>query len=56
MDMFKVMFFIFLTLKLLGLINWPWMWVLSPLWIGLLVFLTIITILTAFELIFKKEE
>jgi membrane protein YdbS with pleckstrin-like domain len=26
---------IFITLKLLGKINWSWWWVLSPLWISL---------------------
>lgn len=26
---------IFITLKLLGKISWPWLWVLSPLWGGL---------------------
>lgn len=25
---------VFIVLKLLGLINWSWVWVLSPLWIG----------------------
>lgn len=24
---------IFLVLKLTGVINWPWVWVLSPVWI-----------------------
>ena len=24
---------VFITLKLLGIINWSWIWVLSPLWI-----------------------
>lgn len=26
---------IFLVLKLCGLIDWPWIWVLSPMWISL---------------------
>lgn len=26
---------VFLVLKLCGLIDWPWIWVLSPLWISL---------------------
>lgn len=25
---------IFITLKLCGVIAWPWIWVLAPLWIG----------------------
>ena len=32
----EMLFLIFLTLKLCGVIDWPWIWVLSPLWIGLL--------------------
>jgi len=28
-----VLFFIFMTLKLAGLIDWSWWWVTSPLWI-----------------------
>lgn len=26
---------VFITLKLLGLIAWPWVWVLAPLWVPL---------------------
>lgn len=26
---------IFIVLKLCGVINWSWVWVLSPMWIGL---------------------
>jgi hypothetical protein len=28
-----VLFLIFLTLKLAGVVNWSWWWVTSPLWI-----------------------
>lgn len=27
---------LFIALKLTGFISWPWLWVLSPLWIGAL--------------------
>jgi len=30
-----ILFFIFLILKLCGVIDWPWVWVLAPLWIPL---------------------
>lgn len=30
---------IFITLKLLNVIDWSWVWVLSPLWISLAIFL-----------------
>lgn len=33
---------IFITLKLCGVINWGWLWVLAPLWIGWAVALLII--------------
>lgn len=33
---------IFITLKLCGVINWSWLWVLSPIWIGWAVALVII--------------
>ena len=26
---------VFITLKLCGAIDWPWLWVLSPIWISL---------------------
>lgn len=32
---FGVMFLIFMTLKLLGIITWSWWWVTAPLWGGL---------------------
>lgn len=33
---------IFITLKLTGFIAWPWLWVLSPLWLGLAAVLLIL--------------
>ncbi len=39
----------FIVLKLIGVITWPWIWVLSPIWIpfvlGLLIFVLIYVIL-----------
>lgn len=46
---------IFVVLKLIGIINWHWIWVLSPLWIGLvpiillLILGTVISILIAYN-------
>ena len=37
-----VLTLIFITLKLLGKITWSWIWVLSPLWISLIIALVII--------------
>jgi len=33
----------FIVLKLLGKIGWSWLWVLSPAWIPVAVFLSVIT-------------
>lgn len=35
---------LFVGLKLTGHITWPWVWVLSPLWISALIGLTILAI------------
>jgi hypothetical protein len=35
---------IFVVLKLTGLISWPWLWVLSPLWISLLLFILLVVL------------
>jgi len=32
---------IFITLKLCGVIDWSWVWVLSPIWIGIVLALII---------------
>ena len=39
---------VFIVLKLLKVINWPWIWVLSPLWIGLTLTLVILGALLIF--------
>jgi hypothetical protein len=36
---------VFITLKLLGKIDWPWVWVVSPIWIGLGIVLVILCII-----------
>lgn len=42
-----VLTIVFTVLKLCGLINWSWWWVLSPLWIGALLSLIVIVIYVA---------
>jgi uncharacterized protein (DUF983 family) len=42
---------LFIGLKLTGHITWSWMWVLSPLWISLLIGLTVIAIFLIFAII-----
>ena len=37
---------IFVVLKLVGVIDWSWWWVLSPLWISFLISMALIIILS----------
>lgn len=47
---------VFVVLKLVGVINWPWIWVLSPLWIsiGIALIIAIIFFLIFFVIGRKK--
>lgn len=36
---------VFIALKLMGYINWSWAWVLSPLWIPLIIVLVLLFLL-----------
>lgn len=38
---------VFITLKLLGKIDWSWVWVLSPLWIGAITAIMIFLLIVA---------
>jgi len=44
-DSVEVLLLIFITLKLVGVIDWSWWWVMAPLWIplGLVVFVGMLT-------------
>jgi hypothetical protein len=44
---------LFIGLKLTGHITWPWLWVLSPLWISLLLFLILLAIAALFVILSK---
>ncbi len=35
---------VFIILKLCGIIDWPWIWVLAPFWIGFALFVLIMII------------
>jgi len=41
---------LFVGLKLTGYIAWPWIWVLSPIWISFLIFIAIAAIMFAIAL------
>lgn len=40
---------IFITLKLCGVINWSWWWVLAPIWMPIVLVLVIIIILAIID-------
>ena len=40
-----ILLIIFIVLKLIGVISWAWVWVLSPLWVSILIFLSITCLL-----------
>lgn len=39
---FGILELIFITLKLCNIITWSWLWVLSPIWIGFILFIILI--------------
>ena len=41
---------LFVGLKLTGYISWPWIWVLSPIWISFLIFIVFAAIILAIAL------
>ncbi|UYA57565.1 hypothetical protein SCREM1_108 [Synechococcus phage S-CREM1] len=45
---------LFIGLKLTGHITWPWVWVLSPLWISALIFLLVAAIVIILAIIADK--
>ncbi len=42
---------LFVGLKLTGHITWPWVWVLSPLWISALIALTFFAVVFIFAIV-----
>lgn len=38
----SILFFIFLILKLVGVISWSWLWVTAPLWFPPFIFVSIV--------------
>lgn len=49
-----LLFLVFLTLKLCGVIAWSWVWVTAPLWIGLAIGLSIMLIGLVVLLVFNR--
>lgn len=46
---------VFVVLKLIGVINWSWVWVLAPLWISALLTIAIIIICVVAAILFTKH-
>lgn len=47
---------VFITLKLLNVISWSWLWVLSPIWIPVSIVLTIFVIVFLIVLIYDLTK
>ena len=47
---------VFITLKLLGVIGWSWVWVLSPIWIMILIVLGGVSISLAIKIGDQSEK
>lgn len=46
---------LFITLKLTGVIDWSWWWVLSPIWIRILIVIGVLLITLLIALIVVKK-
>ena len=41
----SVLTIVFIVLKLLGVINWSWIWVLSPIWISAVIVVAVFSVI-----------
>ena len=46
---FGLLTVLFIGLKLAGIIHWTWLWVLSPIWISIIVGVIIVSIIVLFD-------
>lgn len=46
---YRVLTIVFIVLKLTDVINWSWLWVLSPLWIEFIMILILVVIIELFQ-------
>ena len=46
---------VFITLKLIGVIEWNWIWVLSPLWLPVLLFVFVIGLIGIIIAIYNRK-
>ena len=53
-NLFTTLGLIFIVLKLLDVITWPWLWVLSPFWIPFVIVSVILSIIFGKSYLHKK--
>ena len=51
-----VLTIVFIILKLVGVINWSWLWVLCPLWIELILSIIILIIIEVIDSNFRNKH
>lgn len=52
---FGLLAIVFIVLKLTGYITWSWWWVLAPLWIPFLIFISVMIVMFVFFLVMAKK-
>lgn len=45
----EVLTIVFIVLKMVGVVNWSWLWVLCPLWIDILLTIIVLVIITIID-------
>lgn len=45
MSFFGALQILFIALKLLGVINWSWLWILSPIWLSILLVAIVVLVM-----------
>ena len=53
---FGLLTIVFVTLKLIGVIDWSWVWILAPLWGGFMLFFMMVFGLIVFEIYYLKRK
>ncbi len=56
---FGLLAIVFITLKLIGTIDWPWIWILSPIWLPIALVIAIVSIavlIVGFSAAFSKDK
>ena len=48
---FGLLTIVFITLKLIGVIDWAWVWVLAPLWGGFVLFFMIVFLMIVLKIV-----